>query len=173
MKNESVAQSVIKSLAYDEETGILTWKIKKNGIRKNRVAGTMFTCERTKTQYLRIRVNGKAYMAHRIAWLIITGEWPESLLDHINGNGLDNRKENLREVSIATNAKNARLSSRNTTGTTGVYCINNQWKAFVRVDYRLIPLGSFQTKADAIAARKQAESRYGFHENHGRTRNSD
>ena len=67
--------------------------------------------------------------------------------------------------------RNAKLSSSNTSGTVGIswYHINGKWAAYIRVNYKKIHLGYYTNKDDAIKARKAAEVKYGFHENHGRT----
>jgi hypothetical protein len=59
--------------------------------------------------YFIIKLNRKTYKAHRIAWLLTYGSWPEDQIDHINGNGLDNRLENLRDVSNRENLRNKKI----------------------------------------------------------------
>lgn len=83
-------------------------------------------------------------------------------VDHINGNQLDNRKKNLRICEHKYNGKNLSLKSNNTSGTPGVWYFKrtNQWIAEIKVNYIKIHLGYFQTKEEAIAARKEAENKY-------------
>lgn len=112
---------------------------------------------------------GKFY-AHRLIWAIQTGAWPEQDIDHINGDRADNRWGNLRAVDRKTNSRNARRRSTNTSGMMGVKWQPglDKWRAQIMVDGRNIALGCFDDFDEACAARKAAERRYGFHENHGR-----
>jgi hypothetical protein len=120
--------------------------------------------------YRGVRINGKLYRAHRIIWAMHTGQWPEDELDHINGDRLDNRLENLRPVSCQENMRNAKRYCNNKSGVMGVYWHKaaGKWRAQIMVNGRQIHLGYFAAKEEAIAARKAAETMYGFHENHGR-----
>jgi hypothetical protein len=112
----------------------------------------------------------KIFYAHRIIFAWVHGHWPANQIDHIDGNKLNNRIENLREVSNAGNARNQKRRSTNTSGHTGIYWHNhaNKWAAQITVDGRRMRLGYFHSKSDAIAVRKAAEVEHGFHENHGR-----
>lgn len=113
---------------------------------------------------------GQTLLAHRVAWALYHGEWPNGLIDHINGDKADNRIENLRVVTHDGNAKNNRISRRNTTGHIGIYWEpqRNKWRADITSDKKTVCLGRFDAKEDAIAARKAAEPKFGFHPNHGR-----
>lgn len=86
----------------------------------------------------------------------------DKVVDHINHNTLDNRKSNLRICTKYENSKNAQLSKNNTSGTTGVYWnkLKNKWQAGIKVNYKQIHLGYFDTKEEAVEARKQAEIDY-------------
>lgn len=110
----------------------------------------------------------KAYKAHRLIWFYATGEWPDKI-DHINGNREDNRLINLRDVSNQENSKNQKLRKTNTTGVMGVYLRKNgTFQASIYVNNRIKCLGTYKTLEKAAFVRKQAEIKYGFHENHGR-----
>jgi hypothetical protein len=121
--------------------------------------------------YMSGKVFRKTYRAHRIIWAIVNGEWPTGHIDHINGDRADNRIENLRDVDRRSNQRNQKLSCRNTSGFAGVYFCKRQkrWSARIRAakgqDLRL---GTFNTKGEAIEARKAAEIKYGYHANHGK-----
>lgn len=73
-------------LCYDEGTGLLHWKVSRGRVRAGDLAGTS-----NGRGYIIVRVDGKIYPAHRIAWFLKTGEWPTGVIDHINRDGEDNR----------------------------------------------------------------------------------
>jgi len=79
-------------------------------------------------------------------------------VDHINGDGLDNRRSNLRLATTAQNGANRKLSANNTSGVTGVYWHRAQkkWGAQIKVNRRMIYLGRFIEKQDAISERQKA-----------------
>lgn len=121
-------------------------------------------------------LNAKGYLhyrnvsLHRIAWFIHYGSWPEYNIDHINGDKLDNRIGNLRSVTQSENCKNRAIPKSNASGVHGVYWDKhaNKWKAQIRVNGRAITLGRSSCIDELKIARKEAEIKYGFHENHGR-----
>lgn len=86
----------------------------------------------------------------------------DKVIDHINHNKLDNRKENLRICTQHQNTMNQGIRSNNSSGVTGVYFdkSRNKWVAQIKHNYRKIFLGRFNTKEEAIEARKQAEIEY-------------
>ena len=86
----------------------------------------------------------------------------KKIVDHINKNGLDNRRANLRVVNTMENARNHMLSAKNTSGHTGVCWSkeNKKWKAEITTNYKLIHLGYFDKIRDAIKARQLAEKHY-------------
>lgn len=119
--------------------------------------------------YVRISIDRHRYLAHRLAWLFIYGEWPVTI-DHINGDASDNRIANLRSVSQHENLKNAALSRKNTSGVTGVYWDKNaeKWHAQIRNGTTTQHIGLFDDIQKAADARKAFEAKLGFHPNHGR-----
>lgn len=82
------------------------------------------------------------------------------VIDHINRDKLDNRKENLRYTTVMVNAQNRSLHSNNKSGHTGVYKVKNHWIAWIGANCKRIYLGSFRTKEEAIKAREEAENIY-------------
>jgi len=118
------------------------------------------------------RINGKdyAFFEHRLVFLWLHGHFPKDDMDHINGIRDDNRIENLREVGHVENGKNTKIYKTNTSGIIGVHWSTSKqkWRAQIVVDYKQIYLGLFDDKFAAICARKSAEVKYIFHENHGR-----
>lgn len=123
----------------------------------------------TSTGYRVVGLGGKIHYAHRIAWALHHGAWPD-VIDHINGDKLDNKIENLRSVTQMENAKNARLGRNNSSGANGVGFDkrSNKWRARIMAGYREVYSALFDQKEDAIKARESAQVAYGFHANHGR-----
>jgi len=122
--------------------------------------------------YVVIGVDGCSYLAHRLAWLYVNGEWPK-FIDHRNHNRTDNRISNLGSVTRLENQRNMRLSASNTSGVTGVNWGENRWNAHITINFKKKHLGSFIVFKDAVKARKIAEKKYGFHENHGMRADND
>lgn len=109
--------------------------------------------------YLTIRVDGKTYYAHTLAWLYVYGDWFPNL-DHANRDKADNRISNLRESSKSTNAINAKLRDDNSSGHVGIsYHGGNRrkvWAAYINQDgFR--KRAFFETKEEAIAWRKKIQ----------------
>ncbi len=166
MLNTSLTQKKLKMLLrYNPETGVFIWRIRvSRNIFANDIAGS-----HNSYGYMRITINRESHLAHRLAWFYVYGVWPEDQLDHINHIRDDNRIKNLREASARVNGKNQSLSERNTSGICGVHWCKarSTWRAAIRCDRVDLHLGSFADKFEAICARKSAENKYDFHENHG------
>jgi len=96
--------------SYNPETGNIRHKRKGVGIQHGAVAGTKMN------GYLNIKIQGRCYRAHRIAWMIHHGEWPDGYVDHINHQKDDNRIHNLRLCNHSQNKANQSLSTMNTSG---------------------------------------------------------
>lgn len=95
------ADEVRDRLAYDAETGAFTWKISPSN---NWAAGSP-AGSKNKTGYIAIRLFGRPYQAHRLAWLIVHGTWPAEI-DHRDGDKANNRLLNLREATNTQNQAN-------------------------------------------------------------------
>ncbi|WP_425359496.1 HNH endonuclease signature motif containing protein [Borborobacter arsenicus] len=110
---------------------------------------------------------------HRIIWFLEKGCWPD-VIDHIDGDGLNNRIDNLRDVSQAENMRNAARPNDNTSGRVGVSRLHRTdhwgdcWQAYINVRGKRIALGLFKSFEHACLAREDAERQYGYHANHGR-----
>ena len=139
-------------LSYDKRTGEFVWI---SGPRPNRigtVAGGITT-----GGYMRLMVDGQRYQLHRLAWLHATGKWPKSEIDHINGNKLDNRKNNLRFCNNNENRLNILKYKSNTSGHKGVFW-HKQGKKYmsrIRHNHKMIYLGLFKTAKQASKAYKK------------------
>jgi hypothetical protein len=121
--------------------------------------------------YLQVRTKGKTYGVHRIIWSIHNGDIPEGVeIDHIDGDPMNNLIENLRLVDRTGNCRNMKIPRHNKSGVIGVsWCKRtSKWFASIRVDNKEIFLGRYVNISEAAEARKRAEVKFGFHENHGR-----
>jgi hypothetical protein len=116
-----------------------------------------------------VAINDRRYLAHRLAYLLFWGIWPEAGIDHIDGDGLNNRWGNLRSVSNQENQRNARQYLTNTSGVNGVYWAGDKgkWRVRIKVDGRYIHLGLFDTLEEAAAARLVANEQYNYTKRHG------
>lgn len=167
MKMEKkLSQNELKQLLhYDPESGIFTWLMsnKKNAY-SGKTAGTISI-----SGYLVINIGNVQYFLHRLAILYVHGVGGSDQVDHINHVKTDNRIVNLRQVTRSENQRNLSLSKRNTTGEVGVYLDKKKLRYYSQIYAcgKTIHLGYFSEKADAIKARKEANIKYSFHENHG------
>lgn len=108
--------------------------------------------------YLAIRACGKLFLAHRLAWLYVYSQWPQFQVDHINGKRDDNRIENLRDATAQINSQNTR-HGRGKTGLLGAHIRDDHFRSSIRVDGRLMNLGTFLAAPEAhetyISAKRQ------------------
>ena len=141
-------QEYLKSiLNYDAETGLFTWKVKMGSLATiGKVAGSLH-----REGYICIMILGKEYKAHRLAFLYMTGSFP-NIVDHINSVKNDNRWENLRECTKLENAHNRKLSPLNTSGIKGVSWCESKSKWIGAVTYKGKQTAKgFRTKEEAAA----------------------
>ena len=163
-------ERVREYLRYEPIEGKLYWRKSKGAARVGKEAGCI--CQEPTLKYRCIRIDGKLYRAHRLIWFLASGMWPKKDMDHWDGNGLNNRLSNLREVTSQENHRNQRMHVRNTSGVTGV-CWNKstrKWHTKIKVAGRDIWLGYFNKLQDAAAAREKANVKYGFTARHGKER---
>lgn len=144
-------------LHYEYETGVFSWIATKKNAKAGKAAGTIM-----KDGYVRIKVDGTGYLAHRLVWLYVEGYFPENKLDHINRDRKDNRRENLREASHQCNMRNRGLFKNNKTGITGVVFRGNKYTALIRLSGKANNLGKYNNVLDAAKARWKAEFKYGY-----------
>lgn len=109
------------------------------------------------------------YRAHRVIWALATGVWPKEQIDHIDHDRQNNCWDNLREATNQENQQNQTRRKDNISGICGVgwHKQTQKWQANIRINGRLNHLGLFLDKNDAGVARKVAETKHGFHKNHG------
>lgn len=147
-------QALVKQLfTYSPESGLLVWK---TGPRKGHVAGSRAH------EYLQVFVDGTNYYVHRIAWLWMTGDWPDGVIDHIDQNKRNNSFANLRPATQAENMRNQPPRKRNASGHIGVRfnTKTRRWSARLMLNYKEVSLGFFNTREEAIAARLAGERKY-------------
>ncbi|MDD1625982.1 MAG: HNH endonuclease [Methylococcaceae bacterium] len=101
-------------LYYNCLTGIFIWLKSFNG-RAGGIAGCL-----NHDGYIHIKINGKSYLAHRLAWFYTYEVWPRNKLDHRDTIRHHNWIDNLREATKKQNNQNVGLKSNNTSGFKGV-----------------------------------------------------
>lgn len=162
----ALTQSRLKQLLrYDPQTGCFTRVVARPGWRPGSTAGRV-----NHDGYHQIVVDGRRYSSHRLAFLYMTGEFPCGEVDHINRDRSDNRWVNLRDVSHASNLRNTRLRSDNSSGLVGVRWVPRQgkWHARIKINGQFLHLGSFANLLDAACVRISTQNTLGFDPDHGR-----
>ena len=172
-------------LRYEPETGKLFWlprgvasfDFSHDAVRlaaawNGRNAGNeAFTCVSQDGYY-----NGKVFnttvRAHRVAYAIFYGEWPANHIDHVDGDRLNNRIANLRDVTNAENCLNKAVRASSKTGINGVTWAKRErkWRVKIGVGGKKKEVGLFDDLSSAVIARKSAEKGIGYHPNHSRAR---
>ena len=136
-------------LHYEPLTGVFTRLVSTaNWAKVGDVAGG-----KGGKDYLQIGIDNRDYKAHRLAWFYMTGAWPIDQIDHIDGNPVNNRIENLREATNSVNKQNMRKArSDNKSGLLGVGKNGKKWRAVIGVDGKNKHIGYFDTPELAHAA---------------------
>jgi hypothetical protein len=148
---------------YDAESGRLYWierpKVGKTGglKRVGELAGS-----RGAYGHCVIEITGKNHFAHRIIWEMHNGPIPKGLMiDHIDGNGWNNRLNNLRLVTAMQNSWNCKPPKSNTSGHVGVVRYRkDKWRAMITANKKVIHLGIFDNIEEAAAARQRGKALY-------------
>jgi hypothetical protein len=136
-------------LAYDASTGAVTWRV----ARGNKAAGTA-AGNINADGYMAVGIDGKSYLLHRVVWAMEHGQFP-SVIDHINGDRLDNRLSNLRDVDVQANNDNKHVASRRSvSGLIGASWDkkNKNWRSEAIIDGARVNLGRFPTAQQAHRA---------------------
>jgi hypothetical protein len=152
-------------LDYDKGTGLFTWRVKtSNRAVVGKVAGAV-----TKHGYIQIQIDGKIYLAHRLAWLHVHGEWPSHQVDHIDQVRGNNAISNLRPATATQNAYNS-AARPSRSGIKGVSWskVSGKWVAHVIADKVHYHLGLFDCMNEAASVVAEARKRlHGEFANHG------
>ena len=154
-KDWLTAEEARRRLAYDAETGRLTWKELRNSKRVGEEAKSLDV-----SGYVQVNIAGTMVKGHRLAWLIHYGEWPSDHIDHINGIRHDNRIVNLRAVSGTVNTQNKRKAMPSSkTGVLGVVKVGARYQANIHHKRKKHYLGTFDNPDEAhavyVAAKRQ------------------
>ena len=156
-KADLTAHRLRELLTYDHETGVFTNLTARGGICVGRKTGRVDS-----RGYLQICLDGRRHLAHRLAWLYVTGQWPANEIDHINNVRLDNRLSNLREADRSINMQNIRNPRLgNTSGCLGVsyHKITAKWVAQIQAKGKKKHLGVFNTIEEAANVYIEAKRR--------------
>ena len=161
---EDETRLIRESIDYNPYTGKLVWKVS----RGSRKCGSEVTkgCE----GYLCVKIGKKTYKAHRVAWLLYYGDWPNGFIDHINLDKTDNRIENLRDCTRQQNNSNVALRIDNKSGVKGVSwkASHDKWCAQISYQGKVIYLGLYENLQEAAeVVRKKREELHGGFANHG------
>jgi len=156
-------KKLLSLIKFNELTGLWSWKYRPTAKKEwntryaHKIAGTTL-----KNGYVHIRIDGKLYYAHRLAWFYMTGDWPKEEIDHIDGNPSNNMWENLREATCSENLCNSKKKIDNTSGHKGIYFYEkrNTWYAIIHKNGKRVFYKAFKTKQDAILARNNVIFQY-------------
>ena len=168
-----ITQERLKELLrYEPDTGKFYWL---GGRRGGNTAAGKPAGAITRNGYVRIASGGKAYLAHRLAWLYVNGELPEVSVDHINNNTTDNRICDLRLATFSENQYNRRVAKNNKSGIKGLSKQNERngnayWRAGVKCKdgyyFKLFPYteeGKLQAAEWLEAKRNEKHGKYAKH----------
>lgn len=176
-KVDSITPEILRELlSYDPDTGKLYWKPRPAEMfRESDLRTRNHSCNQWNGRYAgkeaftaylhgykQGRVLGRYASAHRVAWAIHHGEWPEGEIDHINMERDDNRIANLRLATSSNNHMNRGRQENNTSGVKGVYWqkARGKWMAQIQVAGKQIFLGRYATKSEAHAAYCESAKKY-------------
>jgi hypothetical protein len=149
-----VHSTVTERLHYDPATGVFTWLVRRGMCGAGAVAGSTKHKKPSDIFYREIQINRRQYQAHRLAIFYMTGEWPSAYVDHCDGNGLNNRWENIRQATASENLANSKLRLNSTSGFKGATWHRRvgRWQSSIKKDGRSFYLGLFDTPEEAHEA---------------------
>ncbi len=158
--NEALIKEIKDSLSYDPYAGDFFWKKlgKGRGRKPDGRAGYTIFDKRKGKEYLVISIMKRRVLAHRAAFVLMTGRPPALLVDHRDGNGLNNAWSNLREATFPQNGQNSKRSERNKSGYKGVCFVagKKKFRAAIRSNGKTVSLGYFDNALSAHWAYRMA-----------------
>ncbi len=173
-------QLILNALLYVPEEGSFIWKTRPredfDTLRGFKIFNTRFAGTKAGSilgdGYEYIQIRGHKFGVHRLVWFFEKGAMPDNEIDRIDGDKCNNLFGNLREVDRTGNNRNLGLFSTNTSGHVGVTWRPKRGKytAQITVKSKPVHLGYFAEFEEAVAARKAAEEKYGYHPNNGGVR---
>lgn len=145
-RRDLTAEILREKLNYDPETGVFT--------RRKHISSRYYAGSTVGTVnfwgYVILDIGGYKYMAHRVAWLYVHGEWPKHNIDHINGVRTDNRICNLRDVPQSVNLQNRHVPAQNAPYLgVNFHKASGKWRATIGIDGTQKHLGCFATPEQA------------------------
>lgn len=164
MSDDEIALRLAELLAYDPETGAITWRVARpRGRGIGDAAGSLDKSTGYRQVTLRIGGRTRRFLAHRLAFLLSAGAWPAFSVDHINGNRADNRWSNLRDVPHTVNTQNIHRARRHSQ--TGLQGVNynpraNRYVSRITANGRKVVLGYFLTAQEAHEVYRKAKMRF-------------
>ena len=157
-RNDISVAEIRRVLSYDPETGVLTWKPRPAVDRFAKTWNTRFAGKPAGTVgqngYIFIWLGGRNLLAHRVAYVLMKGRWPEHEIDHENRHRADNRWDNLRDATISQNNANKESPANTVSGYRGVrwHKASRKWHARITVNRKEHSLGYYDVKEDAARA---------------------
>lgn len=144
-----ISQEYVKALLqYNPEDGVFTWRMAARCIKAGDKAGSLCS-----DGYVRVKIDGKLYASHRVAWLYMTGEWPTGDVDHRDTDRTNNRWDNLRAATRSQNIANKGPQNNNRLGLKGVSKHHHRgYTARISIGGKQRVIGLFATAEEAHAA---------------------
>lgn len=151
---------ILEFLEYDSKSGKIIWKKQRRRGHVGMEAGSL-----SQNGYRAISIDSRLMLAHRVAWFLFHGRWPDQQIDHINGDKLDNRLVNLREVRPHDNF--IAFKKKKKSGTSRFRGVTREkeygrWRAMITKHGKCYKLGSFIREEDAAHAYNVAAKELGF-----------
>lgn len=182
MTMELTQELVARLIDYDPHRGTATWRARWPELFahgrvppepaclawNNRYAGRVAFTSKDRHGYFRGKIMGREAFAHRLFWFLSHGEWPE-MIDHINRNRADNRLCNLRAADRLLNARNSKNCKSADDDEFGIYLTpHGHWRVTFWFNGRSLSVGTWTTRAEAVAARNAARTALGRFDRDGR-----